>query len=159
MNVFFRIRGVLSTAIVWAAGWAALAFPVFALLLRPPLGLADIALIARGWGVAGAGAGATFALLVIAFERRRTLAKFSPRRAATWGALAGAAHASITIARFLAEIERPGTEVATSIVVGGLLGGASAALTVALAHRSNTVKTETRTASRRTSPSSVERAG
>ena len=137
MKAFFaRIRGVLGTAVVWGTVWAALAFPTFALLLRH-LALEDLAFLARAWGLAGAGTGATFALLVVAFERRRTLATFSPRRAATWGLLAGAGYASLTVARFLAHIGRPGTQIATSIVVGGLLGGASAALTMVLARRAN----------------------
>src|SRR5215510_2163589 len=118
--------------------WAALTFPYFALLLRH-LGLADLAVLAKVWGLAGAGTGATFALLVVAFETRRTFAKFSPRRAATWGTLAGAGYASVTVARFLSHIGQPGTQVAKSIVMGGLLGGASAALTMVLARRSNAV--------------------
>jgi hypothetical protein len=125
---------------VWGIVWATVAFPTFALLLRHfPIRWADLALLARAWGLAGAGTGATFALLVVAFERRRTLAKFSPGRAATWGILAGAGYASLTIARFLAQIGRPETQVASSIVMGGLLGGASAALTMGLARRSNAV--------------------
>ena len=135
---FVRVRGVIGTAVVWGALWAALAFPYFALLLRH-VGLADLAALAKAWGLAGVGTGATFALLVVAFERRRTLAKFSPLRAATWGLLAGAGYASATIARFLAHMGSPGTLIGTSIVVGGLLGGASAAVTMALARRSNAV--------------------
>jgi len=135
---FFRLRGVLGTAVVWGALWASLAFPYFALLLRH-LGLADLAVLAKAWGLAGAGTGATFALLVVAFERRRTLAKFSPLRAATWGILAGAGYGAATIARFLAHIGSPGTFIANSIVLGGLLGGASAALTMVLARRSTAV--------------------
>lgn len=141
-GLLLRIRGLLGTAIVWATVWAGVAFPTFALFLRrvePPIGLADLALLARSWGLAGAGTGATFALLVTAFERRRTLAKFSSRRAAMWGMVAGAGYSSLTIARFLAQIGRPGTQIATSIVVGGLLGGASAALTMVVARRSNAV--------------------
>jgi hypothetical protein len=53
--------------------------------------------------------------------------------------LAGAGYASLTIARFLAQIERPGTQIASSIVMGGFLGGASAALTMVLARRSKAV--------------------
>ncbi|HEY7394954.1 MAG TPA: hypothetical protein VH559_08915 [Gemmatimonadaceae bacterium] len=137
---FYRIRGVLGTAVVWGIVWATVAFPTFALLLRHfPIRWAGLALLARAWGLAGAGTGATFALLVVAFERRRTFAKFSPRRAATWGMLAGAGYASLTIARFLAQIERPGTQIAASIVMGGFLGGASAALTMVLARRSKAV--------------------
>src|SRR5262245_43564780 len=137
---FVRIRGVMGTAVVWGAMWAALAFPYFALLLRH-VGLPDLAALAKAWGLAGVGTGATFALLVVAFERRRTLAKFSPRRAATWGILAGAGYASATAARFLAHIGSPGTLIASSIVFGGVLGGVSAALTMVLARRSNAAAT------------------
>ena len=142
---FVRLRGALGTAVVWGTVWAVVAFPTFALLLRRielPLGFADLAVLAKAWGLAGAGTGATFALLVAAFERRRTLAKFSPLRAATWGVLAGAGYGSATIARFLAHIGSPGTLIAKSIVVGGLLGGASAAVTMALARRSNAVASQ-----------------
>src|SRR5262245_13516644 len=142
---FVRIRGVVGTAVVWGAVWTALAFPTFALLLRRverPLGFADLAVLAKAWGLAGAGTGATFALLVVGFERRRTLAKFSTLRAATWGMLVGAGYGSATVARFLAHMGSPRTLIAKSIVVGGLLGGASAAVTMALARRSNAVASQ-----------------
>lgn len=139
MRLVRRIRGVLGTSVIWAVTWTTAVFPVFAILLRnmlPPASwLPDVALLAVRWGLLGAGTGATFALLLLAFERRSTLAKFAITRAALWGSVAGAGYASVTIARFLAQIGRAPSEVGTSIVVGAVLGGCSAAMNLALAKR------------------------
>ncbi len=137
MQILRRARGVLGTSVLWATVWTAAAFPVFAILLRdlPTAWLESAALVASRWGLAGAGTGATFALLVLGFERRGAIARFPLGRAAIWGTLAGAGYATATIARFLMQIGRPGAQVITSIVIGALLGGCSAAAHLALAQR------------------------
>ena len=113
-----RIRGVVSTAIVWGTAWSVLALPVFTLLLHR-FGMAEAVLVAGRWGLAGVGTGATFALLILSFERPRTLDTFRPTRAAVWGGIAGAGYATMTIARFLTQIGRPAALVATSISSAG----------------------------------------
>jgi hypothetical protein len=84
------------------------------------------------WGLGGAGMGLAFALVMLAGERKRTLAALSPRRLAAWGFVAGAivpmgiatiteltGHSSIAI------------NLRTGVIFAGICGTLGAALAVA----------------------------
>ena len=95
-----RLRGVLVAALVWALAWILMLAPL--VIYRwvtlsyqhgpPPWWLLPILLLFVGlWGGI---AGAAFALVVTVRSRQHRQDVFTKRRAAVWGALAGAMPAS-----------------------------------------------------------------
>ena len=93
MLILRRLRGILTTALLWAVAWAVVAPLIFlflALLFDSPWPLRRLALSALYVGlVAGAGAGALFASALMLAEQTRKLQALSKVRLAIWGALAG----------------------------------------------------------------------
>ena len=90
-----RVRGVVSSGLVWMLIWGAIgaSLSIVIGIVDPPAigpgeGPADLARIVGSVGVL---AGVTFALLLTVGERRTAVADVSVLRAASWGALAGAA--------------------------------------------------------------------
>lgn len=86
-------------------------------------------------GICGLVAGAAFALALSRAERNRDVVSLSPRRAAGWGALAGAAAGLVTI-RILGI--PPLLVIATGAAIVGVVGSLSAFATVRLAQREGT---------------------
>lgn len=142
MGLLRRARGILVTALLWAVGWTAIAWPVATYLLPRFSGMARLTTalrMASYAGVGGAVTGATFATLVVFLERRSTLATFSTRRAALWGATAGAFYAVLLILRGPAGTTESPIVFTAAAAIGAVIGGASAALMRRLAHRADAV--------------------
>jgi membrane associated rhomboid family serine protease len=145
MSILRRVRGVLATALTWATGWTVIAWPVFYYLLPRVSGFARVttALRMAGYaGLAGAVTGATFALMVVFFERRSTLSTFRTSRAAFWGAAAGSAYSIMLILRSPGGAFEPASVLTAGGVVGAVLGGATAALMLRLAQRAESKNQE-----------------
>src|SRR5262245_19469191 len=90
-----RLRGLLGVGITWAVGWGIIMF-----LLGTLIGVVSADSIDRGeepWRLAlmvsavGFMSGSVFALIFSSAERRKALRELSTWRAASWGALGGAA--------------------------------------------------------------------
>ena len=141
-----KLRGILSTAAVWALVWLPIGLSL-ALILGPPsecLYCAPHWLLYQIviWAIWGALSGALFAVILILMERRRTLAELSLRRNATWGALA-----SLFLPLLLAILELIeywsylGEQfwrfTMLALVVASGLGAACAALTLKAAQRAS----------------------
>lgn len=133
-----RLRGVAGTALAWGLGWSAIAWPIFLVLapgnaivgrLVPALRMASYA------GMAGAVSGTTFALLVLTLERHRTLAAFPTRRATLWGALAGSGYSFALVTHGFTRLGHPASAENSSVIVGAVLGAATASLMFLLARR------------------------
>jgi hypothetical protein len=101
-----RLRGALSIGLLWGAAWATCGVALAAwrvLFGRPHFADPSRYLGRFMWtggtalGVCGLVAGAAFALALSRAERNRDVAGLSPRRAARWGALAGAVAGLIVI--------------------------------------------------------------
>jgi hypothetical protein len=139
MLLIRRLRGILGTAVAWGLGWSAIALPIFIAVVPgstlfgrvlPALRMASYA------GMAGAVSGASFAVLVLVLERRRTLTAFSTRRAALWGALAGGGYSVVAlVVQGLARFLEPTAVVSATLLVGGVLGAATGSLMLLLARR------------------------
>lgn len=94
MRAFRLIRGVLSTALVWACGWAVLGTGLAAVATiwdsATLLELSRAVLPLAVWfGLVGAWAGGVFATIMAISERRRTFSQLSMRRVVAWGVLGG----------------------------------------------------------------------
>jgi hypothetical protein len=129
---------MFGTAITWGGLWMAGAFPLFLGLLRELPFSMWLSISAEGallGGFAGAATGATYSLLVMAFERHGTLAGFRGRRAMLLGGTAGAGFALVTVAGFLNAIGAPAAVTSGSVIAGAMLGGATAGLTLIGARR------------------------
>ena len=93
MAIIRRLRGILSTALLWGIVWSLIAVPILLLLTRlfgsfwPVLRIAKTALMTGFIG--GAGAGALFASALMLAEQNRQLTSLSRPRVLLWGALAG----------------------------------------------------------------------
>jgi len=133
MKFLRRLRGIVSTAVVWAIGWTLIAWPVFVTLL-PRLSIVPRVLsalrMATYAGLAGAVTGTAFAILLTLLERRATLRSLRGRRIGMWGAAAGAAYGVGVILRGPAGAHESFAVFAAAAGVGALLGGASAVLTL-----------------------------
>ena len=84
-----RLRGVVGTAAVWAAGWFGFSAIVWGISLFGDVPIGLIVNLALGVGVAGALAGAGFAIMLGLAEGSRTLDELSYLRLALWGAVGG----------------------------------------------------------------------
>ena len=127
-SIWRRIRGVLGTALTWAAGWAG----VGALFWVIDGG--SILAGAVTVGIAGFATGAAFAVVLAIAEGRRTLDELALRRVAIWGGVGGLIVGGLTLAAVFAG----GTPLPWSTWMGQLirvasLGAGSAAGNVALA--------------------------
>ncbi len=138
MTLLHRIRGITTIALTWAAGWTAVAYPCFVVLGSNwpfPLRFLMALKMAAYAGAAGAITGATFASLVAVRERWPSASAFPLRRAAKWGALAGAAFTTFLVARGLSNYLEPVAVLSAASITGAILGGASGALMLAIAQR------------------------
>ena len=117
-----RIRGLLGTALIWAAGWAGIG--------------ALLSLVVPGWtlwaalpvGFAGLYTGAAFALMLSITERKRTLAELSLPKVAVLGSAM-----AVLVLWWLMGSGTPLGVWLSYLAVAGVLGGASAAGNVAIA--------------------------
>lgn len=130
------VRGVGGMAVLWSAGWTVVhvaEMVVLSLISPYPLPLLLGGLVR--FGVWGAMAGAVFALFLTTLERRKSVDDLSLGRAALWGGVGTFAMVLvfILVMGFLPVL---GVDLALiQAAQGGLLGGASAALTTWLAQR------------------------
>ena len=134
-----RFRGIVGTALVWGIGWAAISWPIYFLIFPNLSALARVT--AASWlssrvGVAGAATGATFALLVLAFERRHGLCQFTTQRAALWGVLAGCGSCFAALAVTPTGFSQAPGLLGSALALGTTFGGATAAFTLLAARRS-----------------------
>ena len=81
-----RARGVLGTALTWAAAWVGLGIGIGALV---GFSLRYIVPLALNNAVGGFIAGASFAVILSIAERHKSLEDLSLRRVAMWGAVGG----------------------------------------------------------------------
>lgn len=79
-----RIRGVVRTGFTWAVAWS-----FVGTLPRLLFGFDTYAPLPLIFGVLGFFAGATFSVLVVLTQRRRSLDQISLPRFAAWGAVGG----------------------------------------------------------------------
>ena len=136
-----RLRGVLGIGTAWGlAGTTVGAIGGLVASVAGGLPLPQLLELALGAGGFGFVLGSAFAAVLTMLEPRRTLEELSPRRAAVWGALAGAALpiawiVVVVLPEVGANILHPRLLVAALAASGayGVLSAALAALTVALA--------------------------
>jgi hypothetical protein len=142
VRTFLRgLRGTLSLAALWAAVW----LPVGGILgfvldwtehsIRPPFWY-------LGWTALGASSGASFALLLALFERRRSFQELSTRRLTVWGAAAGAALPILGTRLLIAIFPdlRLSSDTPILFAVLMLLGASCAWATLAIARRGATIE-------------------
>lgn len=127
-NWLYRIRGLLGTALTWAAVW----FPVGAVmgLVLRPLGVSDPALL---FALAGFLTGATFSVVLGITEGRRRFDEMSLPRFAGWGAFGGLLSAVLFFSSTGGSLL--GTVVVSSVLT--VLGAGSAAGSLTLARRAD----------------------
>jgi hypothetical protein len=122
-----RVRGLLGTALTWGAGWFVLSAIVWGVTLFGDVPFGMILNLAAAVGVAGAVAGAGFAVVLGIAERSRTLDELSFLRITTWGALGG----MLVGLPFLGELAASTYPAFFGILAG--LGATSASGSLALA--------------------------
>lgn len=138
-----RFRGIAGTALTWGVLWGIAAI-VFAIGLEifgagrttTPFGRA-LAGIGLFFGFFGAWAGAVFAVLMAASERRRTFSQLSALRVALWG-IAGGVSLPLTIVLTQFEMMRrigPPDGFVRTLIFTSTLGALSAWGMLALARR------------------------
>ncbi len=131
-----RIRGVVGTALTWAAGWAGFAFILSLTGYFGALGTVQVyAAVAALWAVVGFVGGAIFSVVLGIAERRRSFDEMSLPRFAVWGAVGGLL---LAIPWLTGAGPPPAlSEILGTGVVMGLLGAGSAAGSLALARRAD----------------------
>jgi hypothetical protein len=131
MRLLRRIRGIVGTALTWAAGWGALGavgYSVAVLVSDLPAGeIAGGILFMATFGLLTGGA---FSLLALAAERKRTLAHLSLGRVAAWGGLGS----TLLIAGLAYGFDLTPAHGSFVLIMGGLAAG-SAAGSLAVARR------------------------
>jgi len=141
VSAFRRMRAALNIGLLWGVTWAMCGAALAAwrvLFGRPQLADPSRYLGRFMWtggtvlGVCGLLAGAAFALALSRAERNREVVGLSPRRAAGWGALAGAAAGLLSIP-LLGVPPVPVIAIGAGIVAA--VGSVSAFGTVRLAQR------------------------
>jgi hypothetical protein len=137
MRLIRRLRGVAGTGLAWVLGWSVIAWPIFLVLDRGGLftRLVQALRMASYAGLAGAVSGATFAVLVVTLERQRTLAAFPTRRSALWGAVAGSGYSFAVVTHGLTRVGQSVSVITSAVIVGAVLGVATARLMLLLAQR------------------------
>ena len=123
-----RLRGVINTGLMWAAGSAAL-FGGLDVLKGRAGGLWITIPVYASMGFIMGGA---FAVVLVLTERHRRLEDLSLRRVALWGALAGIVFPGIATLMWRPQFEMVGWLI-VPILSAGLASGS-----VALAKRANT---------------------
>ena len=134
-----RIRGAVGMGLTWAAGWwpigAVLGLVMGIVLGGVPLGVIVARYVAL-FATLGFFGGAIFSTVLRMTEGRRRFDELSLSRFAAWGALGGFLLGVLAIA---AGILGPGLTLLDAIIAGvsTLLGGGSAAGSLALARRAD----------------------
>ena len=129
-TILRRLRGVLTTALLWAPVWALAGAAMAGYQIHrmhrwhrayrddPTTAASHVPTTLEGWGwsyvgekalafaIAGAISGAVFALVVAALERRRTFGQLAMGRIAAWGALGGMTIPVVFLGDFLTELGR-----------------------------------------------------
>jgi hypothetical protein len=136
MNRFRRLRGILGLSLAWGIAWIPLGMLVSvaeSLAYGRPIDVGALFADAPKAAPIGAVCGFAFSLVLAGLERRRTFASLSGARLFIWG-VAGA-----LIIPVLAVMSDPfGFSVrsaGTGMAVFAILGGVSAAATLAIARR------------------------
>lgn len=134
MRALRFVRGVMTTALAWAAGWAVAGTAMAVVMsLLGPGGVNAAASLASGagvlaafFGVIGAFTGTIFAIIFALGERRRSIAELSSTRMALWGALGGASYPLIGVVSNWLAGEPQMSDAVQAIVICGTLGAVSA---------------------------------
>ena len=132
MRLLRRIRGIVGTALTWAAGWGilgAVGFPLAVLVSNLPAG--EIVPGILTMATFGMLTGGLFSLVVMAAERRRTLDQLNLGRVAAWGGLGS----TLLIVGLAYGFDLTPAHGSFVLIMGGLAAG-SAAGSVTVARRS-----------------------
>ena len=147
MTFLRRLRGVTSTALLWAATWGLVGTAAYAVLgvrwtldLSRPLSVSEVlpyaltgALFLTIYGLLS---GAAFAGVLMLSERGRRVQDLSTRRVAAWGALGGIGILSLNAAViYLSEGGRIPSDMIPVLIIVGMLGAGCAAGSLVLARR------------------------
>ena len=133
-----RLRGLAGVGLTWGALWAAMGAVIGVVVgvISPELWAVNpVGEWAVGMGLYGLVSGLGFGTVISLRERQKEIADLTLGRVAAWGVLGSAAVPLFFGALGMFE---PGTttiDVAQAVLVTGLLGGASAPASVALAKR------------------------
>ena len=136
MSLKRRLRGIIGTALTWSAAFGLVTVGVALvslLALKPGIGVPwrIYGAAVLMWSVWGFVSGATYAGLLIALERKRTLSELSWGRLAVWGVVAGAiAPLSPVVILLAAGIDFPWSRLAIMCASGAITGLASAQLSL-----------------------------
>ncbi len=142
-KVFRRLRGIIGAGAIWGTAGAVLG-SIVALVSSWATGvpfLASLSVWGLGMGFAGVVLGAAFGTVLTLAEGRRRLADLTPRRAAAWGATAGAV---FPVGWVLFSLGQPWTTIPmaeavlltlASAAAYGTVGGLLAGTTVWIARR------------------------
>lgn len=142
-----RLRGLVGMAVTWGAGWFGVSAVGWGIALWGQVPLGVILNLAAGVGLAGAIAGAGFAVIVGIAERRHSFEEISFLRFAAWGALGGI----LVGLPFIGELIYVGYLGPFFGILGGL-GASSAAGTLALARMGADAESLREAGDRRTLP-------
>lgn len=123
-----RLRGLVGMAVTWGAGWFGVSAVGWGIALWGQVPLGVVLNLAAGVGMAGAIAGAGFAVIVGIAERKHSFEEISFLRFAAWGALGGV----LVGLPFIGELIYIGYLGPFFGILGGL-GATSAAGSLALA--------------------------
>jgi hypothetical protein len=144
MRTFLRrMRGVVVSSVIWAVIWglAGTSIVLSHVLRYDPRQSTELwqvfARATLSFAFLGGFSGAVFAVVLAAFERRRTLDELAMGRVALWGALGGMALPLVAVAATVSQIwslDILGPMLLLCTMMGGL-GAGCATVTLALARR------------------------
>ena len=125
-----RLRGMVGTALIWAAGWSGAGI-VFALLgLFGALAPAEYVVFAGVFAAMGFISGAAFSAVLAIVEGRRRFDEMSLPRFAVWGAVGG-----VVLQLVMVGLGQPTSLV--MVVLSALMASGSATGSLALARRAD----------------------
>lgn len=135
-----KLRGLLGFGLTWGVAWGAVGAGIGTVIgiLNPGAWALSNPILewGLGMGMYGFVSGAGFGKLLALVEGRRTLEELSLKRIALWGLLGGVVVPPIFGVLGFFTVGTTLAEVIGAMVVTGVLGGSSAAGTVAIAQRS-----------------------
>ena len=126
-----RLRGIFSTGLLWAVGWAGV---TIATGLVSGIPFRFVGFLALEGVVKGFIAGGAFAGILSIAEGHRTLQDLSLKRVALWGAIGGNLLLLLAMPVLLS-LGAPMVSTLTGVITNGLLGAGFASGSVALARR------------------------
>lgn len=139
MRIVPLIRGIVKTALTWAAVWVPFSLIPFgvAALVGDALPLRLLGALVIGKAVTGALSGAAFAGLLAVAGRRRTFESLSLPWIAGLGAVGGALFPGLVRAALLTtmNVSIPISALLSGLVTSALLGAGCASLTLTIARR------------------------